>query len=57
MKEKFPHTRKPSHRWVCGKLWNLRRQHKREEKKKKNPQNTCLNAAAEKRTFLQKALT
>ena len=27
--EKFPHSRKPSHRWVCGKFWNLRRQHNR----------------------------
>ena len=26
MKEKFPHNRKPSHRCVCGELWNLRGQ-------------------------------
>ena len=34
--EKFPHSRKPSHRWVCGEFWNLRRQRnwEREEKKK-----------------------
>ena len=24
MKEKFPHSRKPSHRHVCGEFWNLR---------------------------------
>ena len=27
MKEKFPHSRKPSNRQVCGEFWNLRRQH------------------------------
>ena len=27
VKEKFTHSRKPSHRWVCGKFWNLVRQH------------------------------
>ena len=35
MKEKFPHSRKPSHWQVCGELWNLRGQHNRQEKKKK----------------------
>ena len=25
--EKFPHSRKPSHWWVCVEFWNLRRQH------------------------------
>ena len=37
--EKFPHNRKPSHRWVCGEFWNLRRQRnwEREKKKKKKP--------------------
>ena len=30
--EKFPNTRKPSHQQVCGKFWNLRRQHNLEEK-------------------------
>ena len=25
--EKFTHSRKPSHMCVCGKFWNLRRQH------------------------------
>ena len=34
---KFPHSRKPSHRQVCGDFWNLRRQHNR-EKEKKNPE-------------------
>ena len=29
--EKFPNTRKPSHRRVCGVFWNLRGQHKWEE--------------------------
>ena len=30
--EKFPNTRKPSHRQVCGEFWNLRGQHSWEEK-------------------------
>ena len=30
--EKFPNTRKPSHRQVCGEFWSLREQHNREEK-------------------------
>ena len=33
--EKFPNTWKPSYQQVCGELWNLRRQHNREGKKKK----------------------
>ena len=33
VEEKFPNSRKPSHRWVCGELWNLRGQHNWEEKK------------------------
>ena len=32
--EKFPHSRKPSHSWVCGEFWNLRGQNNREKKKK-----------------------
>ena len=43
--EKFPNSRKPSHRWVCGEFWNLRGQHNWEGKKKnkqKSPQNMCL---------------
>ena len=31
--EKFSHSRKPSHRWICGEFWNLRRQHNLEKKK------------------------
>ena len=34
--EKFPNTRKLSHRRVCGEFWNLRGQHNLEEKKFKN---------------------
>ena len=30
--EKFPNTRRPSHRRVCGEFWNLRGQHNWEEK-------------------------
>ena len=37
--EKFPDSRKPSHRWVCGEFWNLRGQQNQEEK---TPQNMCL---------------
>ena len=40
--EKFPNSRTPSHRWVCGEFWNLRGQHNWE--RKKNPQNRCLTA-------------
>ena len=32
-KEKSPHSRKPSHRHVCGEFWNLRGQHNWGEKK------------------------
>ena len=48
--EKFPNTRKPSHRQVYGKFWNLRGQHNQEgEKTKQNKtttttQNMCLMA-------------
>ena len=43
--EKFPNTRKPSHRWVCGEFWNLIGRHNWEEKRKKeNAQITCLTA-------------
>jgi len=31
--EKFPNTRKPSHRQVCGEFWNLTGQHNPKEKK------------------------
>ena len=47
MKEKFPNSRKPSHRWVCGEFWNFRGQHNQEKKRKtKPPQNMCLNTSA-----------
>ena len=39
--EKFPHSRKPSYRRVCGEFWNLRGQQNWEGKKKKT-QNTHL---------------
>ena len=39
--EKFPNSRKPSHRHVCGEFWNLKGQHNQEEKKKKTPQTMC----------------
>jgi len=49
--EKFPSTREPSHRQVCGEFWHLRGQLNREGKikkkkkqKQKNPQNTLLTA-------------
>ena len=41
--EKFPNTRKPSHRRVCAEFWNLRGQHNGE---KKTPQNTRLTATS-----------
>jgi len=44
VEEKFPNSRKTSHRWVWREFWNLRGQHNWEEKK--NPQNTCLTATA-----------
>ena len=43
--KKFPHSRKPSHRRVCGEFWNLRGQHN-QERKKKNTQNTHLTPTA-----------
>ena len=33
MKEKLPNSRKPCHRWVYGKFWNLRGQHNQEKNK------------------------
>ena len=38
--EKFPHSRKPSHRRVCGDFWNLRRQHTRRENRRKKKKKT-----------------
>ena len=43
--EKFPNSRKPSHRHVCEEfLESQRATQPGEEKKKKNPQNMCLTA-------------
>ena len=42
---KFPNSRKPYHRQVCGEFWNLRGQHN-QEGKKKNPENRCLTTTA-----------
>ena len=42
MKEKFPNTRKPSHRQVCGEFWSLRGQHNWEGKKQNKTQNMPL---------------
>jgi len=30
--EKFPNSRKPSHWWICGELWNLRGQQEKKTK-------------------------
>ena len=47
VKERFPHSRKPSHRQICEEFWNLRGQHNWEEKKKnKTPQNMHLTTTA-----------
>ena len=50
MKGKFQHSRKPSHRWVCGEFWHLRGKHNWEGKKgrgkKKPTQNMCLTTTA-----------
>ena len=35
VKGKFPHSRKPSLRWVCEEFWNLRRQPNQEKQKNK----------------------
>ena len=44
--EKFPNSRKPSHRWVCGEFWNLRGQHNWEREKKKKTKPTEYAAAS-----------
>ena len=41
--KKFPHSRKPSHRWVCEEFCNLRGNI---TEKKKTPQNTHLTTTA-----------
>ena len=43
--EKFPHSRKSSHRQVCGEFWNLRGQHNQEDTHT-HTQNMHLTAAA-----------
>ena len=51
--EKFPHTRKPSHRWVCGEFWNLRGQHNREKNNNnKNPRDYMPNHNSQRRSSL-----
>ena len=44
--QKFPNSKKPSHRWVCGEFWNLRGQQNLEGKTTITTtiQNTRLNA-------------
>ena len=54
VKEKFWHSRKPSHRWVCGEFWNLRRQHNWEKRKTKFPQNRQPNRNCQKRELSMK---
>ena len=46
--EKFPNTRKPSHRRVCWEFWNLGGQHNREEKK--NPTDYAPNCNSQWRS-------
>ena len=48
--EKFPNSRKPSHRWVCGEFWNLRGQHNQEEKKKKTKTEYTPNCNCQRRS-------
>ena len=55
MKEKFPHSRKPSHWWVCGEFWNLREQHNWEGKK--TPQNTHLTSTVSREVAQRLAST
>ena len=53
--EKFPHSRKPSHRHVCGELWSLRGQHN--QGKKKKTQNTHLTTTTTREVTLMFAST
>ena len=58
--EKFPNTRKPSHRWVCGEFWNLRGQHNKKETNKQTnqpPQILCLNTTPSTEVALMLACT
>ena len=54
VKDKFPHSRKPSYRQVYGEFCNLRRQHK-QEKKNKNPTEYMPNLNCRKENFLEKS--
>ena len=56
IKEKFPHSRKPSHRWVCGEFWNLREQHNWEGVGE-NPQNTHLTSTVSREVAQRLAST
>ena len=51
MKEKFPNTKKPSHRHVCGEFWNLPTGEGNitEREKKKNPTNYTPNCNSQRR--------
>ena len=46
---KFPHSRKPSHRQVCGGFWNFKRATKLGEKKK-NPTEYVPNHNCQRRS-------
>ena len=46
LKEKFPYSKKPSHRRVCGELGISEGNVTGRRKKKKNPQNMHLTASA-----------
>ena len=48
--EKFPNSRKSSHRWVCEEFWNLRGQHNQEEEKKKKPTEHTPNCISQRRS-------
>ena len=53
LKEKFPNTRKPSHRRVCGESWNLGGQRNLEEKqtnKQTNPTDYVPNGNSQQRS-------
>ena len=50
MKEKFPNSRKSSHRWVCGEFWNLRGQHNWEGEKKKQTTEYTPNCNTQQRS-------
>ena len=49
MKEKFPNSRKPSHRRVCGELGISEGNITRRRKKQNKTQNMCLTATASRK--------